>query len=73
MPSPLKKNLVFKASDEGIVVEWWQTIRWNLLEGYISIGITLAGCCADEDNSLYGPRLLVVSTIMNLLHPTQGD
>jgi hypothetical protein len=48
MPSPLKNNLVLKASDEGIVVEWWATPRWNLLEGYLSIGLTLPGWCIYE-------------------------
>jgi hypothetical protein len=73
MPSPLKNNLVLKASDEGTVVEWWSASRWHLLEGYISIGITLPGWCIDRDDVLFGPRLLVTATIWNLLIPTQGD
>jgi hypothetical protein len=73
MPSPLKNNLVLKASDEGIVVEWCPAPRWHLLEVYLSIGLTLPGWCADKDDTLSGPRLLVAATIWNLLHPTQGD
>ena len=73
MPSPLKNNLFLKASDEGIVVEWWSTPRWHLLEVYLSIGITLPGWCVDQDDTLARPRLLVAATIWNLLHPTQGD
>jgi hypothetical protein len=73
MPSPLKNNLVIKASDEGNIVEWWPAPRWHLLEGYLSIGITFPRCCIDRDDVLSGPRLLVSATIWNLLHPTQGD
>jgi hypothetical protein len=72
MPSPLKNNLVLEASDEGIVVEWWSAPRWHLLEVYPSIGLALPGWCADRDDALSGTRLLVVETIWNLIHPTQG-
>jgi hypothetical protein len=73
MPSPLKSILVLKASDEGIVIEWWPTPTWHILEVYISIRLTLHGWCSDGDDALFGPRPLVVATIWNLLHPTQGD
>ena len=63
MPSPLKNSLVLKASDEGIVVEWWSTPRWHLREVYLSIGLTLHGWCADGENTLARPILLVVATI----------
>jgi hypothetical protein len=39
----LNKNLLLKALDEGIFVEWWPDPRWYLLEVYLSIGITLLG------------------------------
>jgi hypothetical protein len=70
MPSPLKKNLILKASYEGIIVEWWPAPRWHLLEVYLSIILTFLAWCTDEDEALSGPRLLVVATIWNLLHPT---
>jgi hypothetical protein len=54
MPSPLNKSLVLKASDEGIVVEWWSAPRWNLLEVCISIGLTLLEWCVDGDNAISG-------------------
>jgi hypothetical protein len=71
MPSPFKNNLVLKDYDEGIVVEWLLTLRWHLLEGYLSIGKTLLGWHADGEDTLSGPRLLVDETIWNLIHPTQ--
>jgi hypothetical protein len=73
MPSALKNNLFLKASDEGIVVEWWPTPRWHILEGYVSIGLTLPGWCANGDDALSRPIMLVAATIWNLLHLTQGD
>jgi hypothetical protein len=73
MPSLLKNNLVFKASDEGIVVEWWPTPRWLLMEVCLSIELTLPRWCVDEDDALIGPILIVVATIWNLLHPYQED
>jgi hypothetical protein len=68
----LKRNLVLKASDEGIVVEWWSAPKWHLLEGYISIGLTLHGSCDGGDNLLSRPRLFLDETIWRLLHQTQG-
>jgi hypothetical protein len=68
MPSPLKNKLVLKDSDEGIVVGWWSASRWHLLEGYLSIGQTLLGWCTDGEDALSGPRVLVATTIWNLLH-----
>jgi hypothetical protein len=73
MPSSLKNTLVPKASDEGIVVEWWSDLGWHLLEVCLSIGLTLHGWCTDGDDALVGPILLVATTIWNLLHPTQED
>ena len=70
MPSPFKKNLVLKDSDEGIVVEWWLAPRWHVLEVYLSIGLTLHGWCMNGDDALSRPRMLVAATIWNLLHPT---
>jgi hypothetical protein len=57
MPSPLKNDLVLKDSDEGIVVEWWPTPRWHILEVYLSIILTLLGWCIDGDDALSGIRL----------------
>jgi hypothetical protein len=69
----LKNNLVLKASDVVIVVEWWSAPRWNFLEMYLSIRLTLLGCSVDGDEAFLGARLLVAATIWNLLDPTQGD
>ena len=73
MPSPLKNILVLKASNEGIVVQWCLAPRWHLLEGHLSIGITIHGCCTGRDTALIGPRLILDATIWNLLHPTVGS
>jgi hypothetical protein len=43
MPSPLKNNLVLKASNDGIVVEWLSAPRWHLMEVCLSIELTLLG------------------------------
>jgi hypothetical protein len=73
MPSPLKNSLVLKDSDEGIVVEWWSTPRWHLLEVCLSTELTLLGWCADGYDIFSGPILLVAATIWILLHPTPED
>jgi hypothetical protein len=65
MPSPLKNNLVLKASNVEIVAKWWLTPRWHLLEVYLSIGLTLPRWCANKDDASTGPILLVVETIWN--------